>query len=268
MAVLSKTRRRILELIAEGKAKKVKDLEELLEISRTAIIRHLKESETRGWIEREKIGREVLHRITPEGLVALGVPPEEAHGDLLRNPQVRLVVEELLMAARRLTREELIKNVVDRHSGIIEKDAIKEALAFLAEERIIKEGEDGRVDLSYFGLTLLAREKNKYTPLLSTYFKRLMTQSYKAYRSLFKSLQLTEEKVLIISPKEIVDILKGMDREVALFLRQRKATISALKKDDRLFNELEDVLREALLKDLLSLAIKKLPSEIFNMGFT
>lgn len=265
MTQLSETRRKILEMIAQGEAKRVKDIEEALHLTRPGVIRHLKDSEAKGWIIREKEGRETRLRITPEGLVALGIPPEETYNDLLKNPRVKMVTEELLMAARRLTPEELIRNVVDRHGGIIKEHTIKEALTSLAEERIIKEGDDGRVDLSYLGLILLAKEKNGYTPLLNTYFKRLMVKSFEAYKNLLKNfISLPEEEVLIISPEEIVDILKGMDKELALFLRQKKTTITELKKDDQLFYELEGVLQEALFKDLMSLAIKKLPSNIFR----
>jgi len=265
MATLSETRRKILELIAQGKARRVKDLEEALHLTRPGVIRHLKESEAKGWIIREKQGRETRLRITPDGLVALGIPPEETYNDLLKNSRARLVIEELLMAARRLTPEELIRNVIDRHGGIIKEHTIDEALTSLVKERIIKIEDDGKAELSYLGLVLLAKEKNRYTLLLSTYFKRLMVKSFEAYRRLLQNfITLPEEEVLIISPEEIVDILKEMDKKLALFLRQKERTISEIKRDDSLFHELEDVLGEALFKALMSLAIRKLPSNIFR----
>jgi len=264
MATLSETRRKILELIAQGKARRVKDLEEALRLTRPGVIRHLKESEAKGWIIREKQGRETKLRITPEGLVALGIPPEETYNNLLKNPRARLVIEELLMAARRLSPEELIRNVADRYGGILSEHAIEETLTSLVNERIVKV-EDDRVELSFLGLVLLAKEKNGYTPLLSFYFKRLLVKSFEVYKNFLQNfIPLSEEEVLIISPEEIVDILKEMDKELALFLRQKKTTISDIKKDDNLFYEVESALQEALFKDLMSLAIKKLPSNIFR----
>jgi|Deesub1362A_J573_1020465.scaffolds.fasta_scaffold00005_175 DNA-binding MarR family transcriptional regulator len=264
MAGLSETRRKILELISQGEAKRVKDLEEALQMTRPAVIRHLNESEAKGWIVREKHGRETYLRATPEGLIALGIPPEETYNDLLKKPHAKLVIQELLMAARVMTPEELVKNVVDRHGGVIKEEAVRGAIEDLEKERIIVKREDGKLDISYLGLVLISKEENGYSSLLSMYFKRLLAEGFKFYQDLLKGIIPLTEKALVVSPVDIVDVLKNMDKDLALFLRKHEATISAVKADDSLFNKLEESLKESLFKNLLTLAIKKLPSELLK----
>lgn len=69
---ISETRKWILELIADKDVKIIKDLEDKTNLKRAGILRHLKESEEKGWITKEKKGRETHLKITRCGLDEIG----------------------------------------------------------------------------------------------------------------------------------------------------------------------------------------------------
>ncbi len=67
-ALADPTRRALLGAIADGSAPTATKLAAELPISRQAVVKHLMALEDAGLLERERSGREVRYRVTPEPL--------------------------------------------------------------------------------------------------------------------------------------------------------------------------------------------------------
>jgi DNA-binding transcriptional ArsR family regulator len=69
-AAAEPTRRRILQLLAPG-GRTVTDIAEQFPVTRSAISQHLLVLESAGLVTAEKVGRQRIYRVDPEGLRAL-----------------------------------------------------------------------------------------------------------------------------------------------------------------------------------------------------
>jgi DNA-binding transcriptional ArsR family regulator len=67
-ALSDPTRRRLLSAVAQQPAVTATELAAALPISRQAVVKHLSALEDAGLLDRERAGREVRYRLTPEPL--------------------------------------------------------------------------------------------------------------------------------------------------------------------------------------------------------
>jgi DNA-binding transcriptional ArsR family regulator len=67
-ALADPTRRTLLSAIGDGRSATATELAESLPITRQAVVKHLAALAEAGLLERERAGREVRYRVTPEPL--------------------------------------------------------------------------------------------------------------------------------------------------------------------------------------------------------
>lgn len=266
---LGKTRKKILDLIADGKAKRIVDIENLTGLNRSGIIRHVNASVKEKLIEKvEQIDGTYRLRITEKGI---GKLKRVNFDEIISKSGIsdKLCLKILLELTRY---HKGVKNSIffNHLTSLLDvsKHELQQCINGAVKYRMAKKHND-IIILSELACVLLASNKN-YSNKLHDRLEAKARDTSNKFKKFFKARGFHVETVSNEKIDGLVQIINKAYQQsldiVSGYLISKNLSIDDLLKNDDIFNEVEALISTHIKNEVSSYVFGMLADESLKHG--